>query len=158
MRLLASAVLGLVFCSGAAMAQDKSNGCGVGWYIFKDKSIVASSVRGTTNSVSPNSFSMTSGTSGCAQHSLVLEESRGLHYLEANFDHVRMEAARGDGTMLSGLAASLGCRGEDYAAFKNLNQTHYTYLYQGAQVGDASDVLARVKYVMSQDLPSACKS
>jgi hypothetical protein len=118
-----------VLPSFSLFAQDKSNGCGMGWYFTKEKSILASSIRSSTNSVSPSSISMTLGTSGCASHTFVKENMKGLHFLETNFDHLRFEIAKGDGEYVGGFSQSLGCRPEAFGMFATTMRDNYDLVF-----------------------------
>jgi hypothetical protein len=92
-----------------SFAADGSSGCGVGWYIFKENSLVSSSLRTITNNYLPNTFSMTSGTSNCAKHSIIFNEKRGLHFVESNAEALEYAIASGEGQFLQGFAESMGC-------------------------------------------------
>jgi hypothetical protein len=126
-----------------AKAADQSNGCGLGWYVTSRMSLSATTTRGTTNYFLPNTFSMTSGTSGCAAHSLVMRDKQGLHFLEADFDQVQADAARGGGEHLGALAQAVGCDSAAYDTFRHTMQANYDKIYDGA--GDnAGAVVGRV--------------
>jgi len=128
MRVLLAVGLLVFGLNNFAKASDSSDGCGAGWYITSDTSLLATSVRGTTNGILPPTFSMTSGTSNCAQHSIVLEEKRALHFLTANLDQVKSDIARGQGVYLDAFALTLGC-GESSIAFGSLLRNHYLEIF-----------------------------
>ncbi len=112
MRFIGS-VFGLFFLLHATYgrAADGSSGCGPAWYIFKENSIVSSSLRNTTNGIlwPVSTLGMTFGTSNCAKHSLVLEEQRSLHFATKSYDLLRQDMARGSGQHLNAYIASFGC-------------------------------------------------
>lgn len=110
--LIASLALG----SFAAFADDSSDGCGLGWQVTKKKTFSATTTRGTTNSVVPNTFGMTSGTIGCEQHSLVKADMKPLHYADANYENLMTEIAQGQGEYLTGFAASMGCSSAEFSS------------------------------------------
>ncbi len=120
--------------SGSALAADGSSGCGVGWYIFKDKSLLSSSLRQITNSALPNTFSMTFGTSNCAKHSIVHNDKKGLHFVEANQSALEMELAAGEGELLEGLAQTFGCPTQSLPAFSFTLRSAYTELMPEEQM------------------------
>ena len=111
-----------VLC-GTSLANDSSSGCGVGWMVFRDMSLVSSSLRSTTNAFFSNTLAMTTGTSGCAKHSIVENKQRGMHYTESNLDSLMIEMAKGQGEYLSGLAYLFGCEnnGSDFGTFVRKN-------------------------------------
>ena len=116
-----------------AMADDSSSGCGLGWMVFKKNSLVSSALRATTNAIALNTVAMTSGTSGCAQHSIVKNESRGIHFTEANFEQLKMELAQGQGEFSQGLALVMGCEGQT-ERFQNVMQNQYSEINAGTPV------------------------
>lgn len=110
-------------------ATDKSSGCGLGWQVLKKHSLVSSVLRSTTNGLFFNqTFGMTSGTSGCARHSLVKNESRGIHFVEANYHQLMIDMAQGKGEYLMGLAKAVDYKG-DMATFGKLIQKNYGKLF-----------------------------
>jgi hypothetical protein len=93
--------------SSGALAQDKSNGCGPGWYVTKNISFSATTTRATTNSyVTP--FAMTSGTSGCAKHTIVKVQNS-YEFIAMNQDQVNLEMSQGRGEYLTNLAQMMNC-------------------------------------------------
>lgn len=133
--------------SFSLFAQDKSNGCGMGWYFTKEKSILASSIRTSTNSVSPSSISMTLGTSGCAKHTFVKENMKGLHFLEANFDHLRYEIAKGEGEYVGGFSESLGCRPEALAVFSSTMRSNYNDVFPDS-IKEPYEAMQQIERIM----------
>lgn len=59
---------------------------------------------------------MTFGTSGCAQHSIVKNEKKSLHFIEANQHHLMTEMAMGKGQHLQALSELLGCETSSFSA------------------------------------------
>jgi len=103
----------LFLISSTAFAQDHSAGsdsCGLGWQVTKKKTFSATSTRGTTNSVIPPTFGMTSGTMGCEQHGLVKADMKSLHFADANFENLMAEIAEGQGEYLTGFIQMMGCK------------------------------------------------
>ena len=127
--LIASLALG----SFAAMADDTSDGCGLGWQVTKKKTFSATTTRGTTNSVVPNTFGMTSGTIGCEQHGLVKVEQKSLHFADANYENLMTEIAQGQGEYLSGFAATMGCSS---AEFSSALQSNFSEIVEGKTPAD----------------------
>lgn len=116
--------------SPLAKAADSSSGCGLGWYVLKENSLISSSLRSTTHNFLPNTFSMTSGTSGCAKHSIVDNDKRSQHFAEANLDALKTQVAQGSGEYFVAFAATLGC---DWTALPSLAsslQSNYDGVFQ----------------------------
>lgn len=66
---------------------------------------------------------MTLGTSGCAKHSIVKNDAKGIHFAEANMNQLAIEMARGNGEFVNGFAASFGC--QNSRAFGSMVQAKY---------------------------------
>ncbi len=127
--LIASLVLG----SFAAFADPDTDSCGLGWQVTKKKTFSATTTRGTTNSVVPPTFGMTSGTIGCAQHSLVKADMKPLHYADANYENLMTEIAQGQGEYLAGFAATMGCSS---AEFSTALQSNFSEIVEGKTPAD----------------------
>lgn len=119
-------VLSLTVLMGAkgGFAADQSSGCGLGWEVVKKNSLVSSSTRQTTHAFLPNSFSMTSGTSGCAKHSIVKKEHEKQYFVESNLDQLKDEMAIGKGEYLATFASLMGCE-SNRAAFAVVMKKNY---------------------------------
>lgn len=92
-----------------AYAQDRSSGCGMGWQVTKSMTTTGSYTRALTNATFSNTFAMTSGTSGCARHDLVMKQKEKIYYVESNLVPLRREVAMGEGERVNALAAIWGC-------------------------------------------------
>ncbi len=107
--------------SGTSLAADGSGGCGPGW-----NSLSSSSIRSTTNSSSGiSSFAMTSGTSNCQRHSIVLKEKEAQHFAETNQQNLEIEMAQGSGEYLAAFARTLGCDLSVTSTFERTMQVRY---------------------------------
>ena len=99
--------------SGGGMApiapNQGSDDCGLGWQVTQEKTMIATTTRGTTNSVVAPAFGMTTGTMGCEQHSFAKKELDSAVYAAVNFDTLSIDMASGSGEVLEGFAATLGC-------------------------------------------------
>lgn len=102
----------LVF-SYQAQAADGSSGCGPGWYLFKNNSLLSSALRATTNGMlfPATSLGMTFGTSHCTRHGIVQKEEETLHFVTHNYFEIKAQAAMGKGSHLVALAQTMGCTG-----------------------------------------------
>lgn len=101
-------VLGLLIFSSAHAESYGMAGCGLGSLVFKDQpgmiQIVASTVN---NLVSPQTFAISSGTSGCYDGGGM--SAMKLRYIETNKVALKEDAARGQGETLDGLMTLMGC-------------------------------------------------
>jgi hypothetical protein len=133
LRRLASLALFLALGSFAthAAAGDQSSGCGPAYYVLKDNTILSSSLRMITHGVlfPIVTFGMTSGTSNCAKHQLVEEKMERVHYLTANVDVLRHDAARGEGAFLHGLFLTYGCNPLFERHFGHVMQEEYDAVF-----------------------------
>ncbi len=126
-------VVAVVFLSGlsafaAGAGSDKSSGCGLGWEIAPQKSLISSYTRSITNASTSSTSGMTSGTSGCDRHSIVDNEKLDIHYAEVNFHSLMLEMAQGHGEYLNGFATVLGCSDANISQFSKMAQKHYKSL------------------------------
>lgn len=121
--------------SGAVAGEPDTDSCGLGWQVTNKKTIAGSITRGTTNSVVPPSFGMTSGTLGCARHPWTKRETEGAVYAISNYDRLKIEMAEGHGEFLDGFARVIGCG--DTQSFGRALQRNYRQLLDG---GSASPV------------------
>jgi len=155
---LAIFIIVLMTLSFNLYARDKSGGCGLGWEVIDDHSLFGTSVRGTTHAYFTPTFSMTSGTSGCENHSIVKNEARGIHYAEANFANLMMEMSLGNGEFLAGFAEVVGC-GEVENTFSDVMQKNYGDIYSSNDIKPVemyNNVLREIKE--DRILAGACRS
>ena len=117
-----------------AYAGNDSDSCGAGWYVTQKKSLFGTSTRGTTNGTIPPTFGMTSGTSGCAQHSLAKKEEKSKAFTYENYDSLIIDMAVGEGESLLALSSLLECDKSFALAtkenFKNLYADNPEVLFQ----------------------------
>lgn len=148
--------LALVSTATISMADDQSDGCGVGWAITKKHSLSATTTRGTTNSSLPPTFGMTSGTSGCARHGLAKKDVEAYKFAIANFENLSIEMAQGQGEYLQAFARTLGCSDSATATFGTMSQKNYKALFHGTSSG--ADLLINVQQQIrsSQELTGSC--
>lgn len=140
-----------------AHAADTSDGCGVGWMITQRTSLSATSTRGTTNGFLPNTFSMTSGTSGCAKHPIVKKDEPAFEYVRNNYDTLKIALAEGRGEDLNTLAYVMGCRGDAVDAFGGTMQGNYRTIV-GEGNPSVTDLFDHLKDQVAKDpvLSSSC--
>ncbi len=133
-----------------AMA-DNSVGCGLGSMIFKDNTLLSSTSRVTTNNLFLNQyFGVTSGTSGCTRHDIVMNEKSHIHYAEVNLEQLSLEMAKGDGQFVSTFAMTLGCSDAVTPAFNKMTKQNYENIFTNENV-KAADMLKNLGTSLRQD-------
>lgn len=138
---------------------DSSVGCGLGSLIWKKNSIVSALFRATTNaSFSSQLFGITTGTSGCTQHSIVKRDMAPVYYAEANMENLRMEMAMGEGEYLEAFAATLGCEMSDQKLFNDVTKAQYETIFK-TDTNTPAKMLNNVKSVINQNatLKNTCE-
>lgn len=138
----------------SVLAADTSSGCGLGWQVTQRQSLVSSSVRNTTNYFLPNTFSMTSGTSGCAKHELVKNDENAVKFAVNNYDSLVVEMSKGRGEFLNGFAQALGCT--DSAEFGAFVQDHYETILNESSDGGISLYRAVRTQLQTSPLATRC--
>ncbi len=147
----------IMMTSVSVRADDSSSGCGVGWMVTKKNSLVSSFVRNLTNFTFSNTIAMTSGTSGCASHSIVKNDSLPQHFAESNHQQLMVEMAKGQGEYLQAFAWTLGCQSDSsYQLFQSTVRGNYEQIYNGSDVTPA-EVLKNVRSQMKQN-PALARS
>lgn len=141
----------LLVASSVALASDTGPGCGWGSMLFKGQSGTASHVlAATTNGTSGNStFGMTSGTNGC-DTSKTIDYTGASSVVSNNMDNLSNDIAKGDGEILSTLAAVMGIDTADTATFKRVMHNNFDTLYPNSDV-TSNQVLESMISVMSKD-------
>lgn len=146
MKKLALATIFSLF-SFQALA-DNSAGCGLGSLIWRDNSIVSATMRMTTNaSFSSQLFGITSGTSGCANHSIVMREKAPIYYAEANMEELKVDMAKGQGEYVSIFSDALGCPESLKQEFVNVSKENYSSIFSKSEV-TPEELISNVKQVI----------
>ncbi|MFN8845688.1 MAG: DUF3015 family protein [Bdellovibrionales bacterium] len=101
----------VMLLANTSYSADGSSGCGPGWYILTENSLVSSSLRSTTNGMLAPvaTIGMTFGTSKCTKHKIVLKEKESLYFVEQNYYELKTQAAQGGGAYVTALAQTMGC-------------------------------------------------
>ncbi|MBF0359450.1 MAG: DUF3015 family protein [Oligoflexia bacterium] len=108
---------------------DTSTGCGVGWYVTKSMTTIGATTRASTNGTFSNTLAMTSGTSGCARHSIVMNEKMGLHFIAANYQNILQDLSQGNGEYLLGLSRTMGCSDNVSNIFSTEARSHFSEIF-----------------------------
>ncbi|MGE0762697.1 MAG: DUF3015 family protein [Bdellovibrionales bacterium] len=122
-KLLLSAVA-LVLLSPIAHARDSLDGCGLGWEVTDKKTYTATTTRGTTNSVVPRAFGMTTGTLGCEKLEIGSNDKEAADYVATNFEVLKTELAAGRGEYVDALAGAFGCSANSAEVGQTLQQNY----------------------------------
>ncbi|MFA6238206.1 MAG: DUF3015 family protein [Bacteriovorax sp.] len=141
-------IIGLMALISATsvFAADSSSGCGMGYEVAPKQSLVSSSTRSLVNMTFSNTIAMTLGTSGCAKHSIVKNEAKGIHFAEANLNVLAIEMARGNGEFVSTFASVFGC--QNSSAFGSMVQAKYETVLPSASTSGVelyNNVKAQIK-------------
>jgi len=138
--------------AGNAMAQGSGAGCGVGTMIFEGQSGVLPQILAvTTNGTLGNqTFGISSGTLGCQQDGVVLNEHERSLFAEANFEQIKKDMAVGGGEYLETLASLMGVESTDQARFNELAQSGFATLVTSSEA-TFTDLLANLDAAMKAD-------
>lgn len=139
--------------SFSAVARDGSSGCGPGWYVMKENSLVSSALRATTNGfLFPTvTVGMTLGTSNCTRHKLVLKEKEAVHFVTHNSHELIREAAMGTGEFLAAYQSTLGCVETNHSHFSQLMQEHFQELFKNLKIQPEDFVLETYKVILNDE-------
>jgi hypothetical protein len=118
----------------AAGTMESGPGCGLGAMLWADsaskKHILQQSLIASTNATGMQTFAITSGTSGCTNDGVIVQNERVNVFAGINFDSLTQEMAQGSGEHLSSLATLMGVPVEMQPQFFALVQQHYDAILQ----------------------------
>lgn len=150
--------LSLVLASLSFAYADSSTGCGLGSMIWKKNSVVSALFRATTNhSFSSQLFGITTGTSGCSQHSIVKREMYPVYYAEANLPELRHEMAFGKGEYLGTFAQVLGCDSVGQQNFMSWAKESYSDLFASG-ASTSAEFLKGLKQFKKSETSKSCNN
>lgn len=150
MKFIALLIASIALAASAWAAKgDKSGGCGLGWKVNKQMTTTGFTTRGTTNGLTSNTFGMTSGTSGCAKHKLVIREKMRRHYFEDNLEQLEADATVGEGEYLHAVARLFGCSDSVIPTFGKSSQKHFSEVFIFDRDADATE--ARFRNMIARD-------
>jgi len=142
-----------------AFAMDGSSGCGPGWYILKEDSLVSSALRMTTNGIlfPVVTIGMTFGTSNCTQHKIVLKEKESLYFATMNHFELKADVAKGTGEYLSAFANTMGCNAVAQPRLNQKLRENYSKVYPDGAVKPDNVLLEVYKTIFSDvELTQEC--
>lgn len=143
----------------AARAADGSSGCGPGWYVMKDNSLVSSFLRSITNAFlfPTTTVGMTFGTSNCTRHKLVQTEQESLHFATQNYFEILAEASRGQGKTLAAFSDTIGCPVKARGHFAERFQKNFMQVFSTSQVGPEKMLQEVYRFILNDEtLTHAC--
>lgn len=149
--------LSSVFAVCASAANER---CGVGSMLWGGGSSVSTqSSEESSNASLGDSFSITTGTSGCSNSGLVGITREQQFYANANFEELTRELAQGRGEVLAGFAQVLGCRTSVSGAFNAKMQSKFQEIYRSETVSP-EQMLMNVKMQINADpvLAQGCQA
>ncbi len=127
-KIILIALFGISTSSFAALLGESGNErCGIGSMIFKNgQSISSQYSENMTNASLGETFSVTTGTSGCSNSGFAQVPQEELFYANANYEELQLEMTQGHGEVLDGLAATMGCETSSSAEFQNFSKSNFS--------------------------------
>ena len=146
-------LLGVLFAlclTTKVFAEDGSSGCGPGWYILKENSMLSSTLRATTNAIlwPISTLGMTFGTSNCTKHKIVQTEKESLYFVTMNYFELKNEIAMGGGEFLSGFAQTMGCPASAQSRLNSELQKNFSTVVPRGAVKPESMLLQVYKVIL----------
>lgn len=142
-----------------AFSKDGSSGCGPGWYVAKDNSILSSALRITTNGIliPTVTLGMTFGTSNCTKHSIVKLEKERLKFATENYFEIAAETSKGSGKFLMAYGELMGCKSKHLVEFSRKMKRNFQKIFNDMEAKPES-LIKQTYIIMLQDqsLRNAC--
>lgn len=138
-------VCALVAAAPAAMAQANNVGsCGWGSKLFEgQRGVFAQVLAATTNNTSSNTFSITTGTSGCTSDGLVTSGWRTAMFIDGTRLALARDAAAGRGETLDALMAVMAVKPTDQDYFKSTLKARFATVFGNENIaGNLKSLLA----------------
>ena len=138
-------VCALVAAAPAAMAQANNVGsCGWGSKLFEgQRGVFAQVLAATTNNTSSNTFSITTGTSGCTSDGLVTSGWRTAMFIDGTRLALARDAAAGQGETLNALMAVMAVKPADQDYFKSTLKARFATVFGNENIaGNLKSLLA----------------
>ncbi|KYG60697.1 hypothetical protein AZI85_11925 [Bdellovibrio bacteriovorus] len=152
-------ILSFIVLFGANAWAAGDAGCGLGsMVISKNTKLLQLFAMTTNNTTLTQPFGITSGTSGCNAHGLVMAEKEVQYFVEVNQEDLSREMAQGHGEKLATLAQMKGCRNEaSQKAFGTFTQSSYERIIPAANT-TASDLVQNLNRELATqgDLNTMC--
>jgi DUF3015 family protein len=124
-------------------------GCGLGKEIFDgnpgQKHILQQVVGATLNGTGMQTFAISTGTSGCTNDGVIVQNEQVNVFASVNLENLSQEMAQGHGEHLASLATLLGVPAEQQPAFFAMTQANYTSLIRSGETTAAAMLVALQK-------------
>ncbi len=138
--------------SAVAQSYDTNVGCGLGNMLFKeigqDKTLFQILAVTTNGFFFNQTFGITSGTLGCAQPSMFVENEKVLRFVADNMDTLAQDIAAGNGEALSTLAELMEIPAEQRPVFFSKLQENFNGIYSSSAV-ESADVIEGIYKIAS---------
>ena len=128
-------ILAFVVCAFTSTAVFAAGdaGCGLGSLIWRSNTKLTQLFAITTNSsFGTQTFGITTGTSNCTAHGLVMKDKEQIYYVEANFKPLSTEMAQGRGENLMAFSDVMGCSQSARSAFSAMTKARYESILPSA--------------------------
>ena len=123
------AFLLLMVSSTYTLAEEKGPGCGLGKQLFAGQTgLVPHLLAATINHSATQTASITTGTSGCDESSVIQREHEAEVFVATNIAPLTLEMAQGSGERLNVLAGLMGCPTAARGAFSAMTQARFEVL------------------------------
>ena len=155
-RILLSAVIAVAFTVvsiSSVFAENSGVGCGLGAMVFEGKkeTVVFQMLASTTNGTFGNqSFGITSGTLGCTNDGIVMNDEKVGVFASVNLENLKQDMAQGEGEHLTSFATLLGVSNAHQPGFFALTQDKYSSLFASAETTSTEMLVA-----LNQELSSS---
>lgn len=123
--------------------QDSLDGCGLGWQVTQERTMSATTTRGTTNNIVPPAFGMTSGTMGCDKIPFADKNKESATFVAKNYETLKTELAEGQGEYVTAMVVSFGCNSDRTSEIAGRIQKNYSSTVASAR--DAAELHANLK-------------
>jgi len=127
-----------------------SAGCGLGSMVFGNEPGWSQVFAATTNATGIQTFGITSGTSNCGKGIVNTSKNADLSvFVQANFDNLAKEMAKGSGESLAAMAELAGVSAAERPAFYAALQQNFTSIFPSEKV-EVSEVVNHVTVLASK--------
>ncbi len=135
---------------GAALADQRNYGCGLGSMAFEGNEGLISQVSAvTTNaSLSSQTFGITLGTSNCTQYREFTSNEKLKIFVADNMDSLAKDISKGKGEYIDTLASLAGIPAKERTGFNATLQANFARIYTSETVTSA-DVIKNIEKVVS---------
>ncbi len=121
---------GMAGCGpGSMLIGDKSKGSQMLAAVIDDGLFLNYIVPETNGIQSIKLFAITTGTSNCEDDGISMNEEEQNHFVEANYEEILVEAAKGEGDNIAALSNLMGCNESVTPLFIEKTQEQYSDIF-----------------------------